>query len=225
MRLPSPDHLWERHEKLILNIFLKALLKLKDKESIQEDETTLNERLYIHVRSVYLGLSYKQRPLSFVKRNSEIPPRNMDEVGKPWTKKKPDFQWELIDNSETASQKMIKEYTIECKRLAEKTSAGRNFINEYVIRGINRFVSKEHSYSIGSKSGAMIGYVQNIENEEALRQINSVIRAENRYNIPEIKFNNIQDAVHIRRGNHTLKRKEINPSNFDLRHIWVELMN
>jgi hypothetical protein len=227
MRLPSPDYLWERHEKLILDIFLKALLKLRDKESTQEDEPTLNEQLYIHVRSVYLGLSYKQRPLSFVKRNSEIPPRNMDEVGKPWTKKKPDFQWELINNNETDSQKAIKEYAIECKRLREKLNKGRNFINEYVVKGIIRYISREHRYGIGTKSGAMIGYIQNMEYEEALKRINSVIREVREYRIPEIAFANVNPngLGGVRKGNHTLTRNEISPYNFDLRHIWVELMN
>jgi len=223
MKLPSD--LWERHEKLVLNVFLRALLKLKRDESLPEDEPTLNEMLYMHVRSVYLGLSYKQRPLSLAKRNSEIPPRRIEEVGERWTKKKPDFQWELINTQETNPEKAIKEYTIECKRLAEKTSAGWDFINKYVVNGIIRFISKEHRYGIGTISGVMIGYVQNLVHAEVLKQINLTVRKSQEYKIPEIMFNHLKDLSGISKGNHTLIRKEVSPSNFDLRHIWVELMN
>ena len=225
MRLPISEHLWERHEQHVLNVFQLALLRLKKEKHLPKDEPTLNEILYVHARYVYCSLPYEQKPMSFVKRNSEIPPRRIEEVGERWTKKKPDFQWELINTQETNPEKAIKEYTIECKRLAEKTSAGRDFINEYVVNGIIRFISKEHRYGIGTISGAMIGYVQNLVHAEVLKQINLTVRKSQEYKIPEIMFNHLKVLSGISKGNHTLIRKEVIPSNFDLRHIWVELMN
>jgi len=225
MRLPISEHLWERHEQHVLNVFQLALLRLKKEKHLPKDEPTLNEKLYVHARYVYCSLPYEQKPMSFVKRNSEIPPRRIEEVGERWTKKKPDFQWELINTQETNPEKAIKEYTIECKRLAEKTSAGWDFINEYVVNGIIRFISKEHRYGIGTISGVMIGYVQNLVHAEVLKQINLTVRKSQEYKIPEIMFNHLKDLSGISKGNHTLIRKEVSPSNFDLRHIWVELMN
>ncbi len=225
MRLPISEHLWERHVQHVLNVFQLALLRLKKEKHLPKDEPTLNEKLYVHARYVYCSLPYEQKPMSFVKRNSEIPPRRIEEVGERWTKKKPDFQWELINTQETNPEKAIKEYTIECKRLAEKTSAGRSFINEYVVNGIIRFISKEHRYGIGTISGVMIGYVQNLVHAEVLKQINLTVRKSQEYKIPEIMFNHLKDLSGISKGNHTLIRKEVSPSNFDLRHIWVELMN
>ena len=225
MRLPISEHLWERHEQHVLNVFQLALLRLKKEEHLPKDEPTLNEKLYVHARYVYCSLPYEQKPMSFVKRNSEIPPRRIEEVGERWTKKRPDFQWELINTQETNPEKAIKDYTIECKRLAEKTSAGWDFINEYVIDGIIRFISKEHRYGIGTISGVMIGYVQNLVHAEVLKQINLTVRKSQEYKIPEIMFNHLKDLSGISKGNHTLIRKEVSPSNFDLRHIWVELMN
>lgn len=225
MRLPISEHLWERHEQHVLNVFQLALLRLKKEKHLPKDEPTLNEKLYVHARYVYCSLPYEQKPMSFVKRNSEIPPRRIEEVGERWTKKKPDFQWELINTQETNPEKAIKEYTIECKRLAEKTSAGRSFINEYVVNGIIRFISKEHRYGIGTISGVMIGYVQNLVHAEVLKQINLTVRKSQEYKIPEIMFNHLKDLSGISKGNHTLIREEVSPSNFDLRHIWVELMN
>jgi len=225
MRLLISEHLWERHEQHVLNVFQLALLRLKKEKHLPKDEPTLNEKLYVHARYVYCSLPYEQKPMSFVKRNSEIPPRRIEEVGERWTKKKPDFQWELINTQETNPEKAIKEYTIECKRLAEKTSAGRSFINEYVVNGIIRFISKEHRYGIGTISGVMIGYVQNLVHAEVLKQINLTVRKSQEYKIPEIMFNHLKDLSGISKGNHTLIREEVSPSNFDLRHIWVELMN
>jgi len=225
VKLPSSEDLWKRHERYILNIFLLALVRLRDEDSLPEDEPTLNERLYVHARYVYCSLPCEQKPMSFVNRNSEIPPRRMEEVGERWTKKKPDFQWELTNTQEANPEKAIKEYTIECKRLAEKTSAGRSFINEYVVNGIIRFISKEHRYGIGTISGVMIGYVQNLVHAEVLKQINLTVQKSQEYKIPEIMFYHLEDLSGIIKGNHTLIRKEVSPSNFDLRHIWVELMN
>lgn len=222
MRLPYPEHLWERHERYVFNIFLLALIRLRDEDSLPEDEPTLNERLYMHARNVYLGLSCKQKPLSFVKRNSEIPPRKMSEVGEHWTKKKPDFQWELINNNETDPQKAIKEYTIECKRLR----INGNFINEYVVNGIIRFLSQEYKYGNGTVSGTMIGYIQKMEHKEALERINGAILKTKEFDIPIIKFTkDLQEKDSVKKGNHTLNRKKVNPSIFDLRHIWIEVTN
>lgn len=132
----------------------------------------------------------------------ENPPRVKVEIGEEWTRKRPDFRWTLSDPLERNPRKATKDYTIECKRLREKSSKGWDFIKEYVVSGIIRYVSKEHSYGIGTKSGAMIGYVQNMEYEEALKQINLTIRKE--YKIPEIVFDNLKDLAGIRKGNHTL---------------------
>jgi len=225
MRLPISEHLWERHEQHVLHVFQLALLRLKKEKHLPKDEPTLNEQLYVHARHVYCCLPNDQKPMSFVKRNSEIPPRRIEEVGERWTKKKPDFQWELINTQETNPEKIIKEYVIECKRLAEKTSSGWDFIKEYVVSGIIRFVSKEHRYGIGAESGAMIGYVQNLVPLEVLKHINLTIRKSKEYKISEITFNKIKGLAGIGRGDHILKRKEVIPSTFHLRHIWVELMN
>lgn len=222
MRLPSPELLWERHEALVLKVFTIALSELQKQVNLPEDEPTLNEQLFIHIRVAYLDLPYKQRPQSLVIRNSEIPPRSMNEVGEPWTKKKPDFQWVLINNHERDSEKAIKEYTIECKRLTNKTS--RDFINEYVNKGIVRFLAKEHKYGNGTTSGAMIGYIQDTKQDEALEGVNSVITNIKEFVIPKIQLDKNSLIIgKISNGSHTLNRAEVYPSIFNLRHIWIQM--
>jgi len=224
-KLPSSEDLWKRHERLVLNVFLNALVRLKNEKPLPDEEIPLNNLLYVLVREIWCELPKNDKPLWALIPNSETPPRNRKEIGQEWTRKKPDFRWTLSDPSERDTLRAIKDYTIECKRLDEKTSAGWDFINEYVVSGIIRFLSKEHRYGIGAESGAMIGYVQNLVPVEVLKNINLTVRKSQEYKIPEITFNKIKGLVGIGRGNHTLKRKEVSPSNFDLRHIWVELMN
>jgi hypothetical protein len=155
-------------------------------------------------------------------RNTENPPRTTSEIGQKWTRKKPDFLWSLSDSQERDSYKAIREYTIECKRLR----TNRNFINEYVVNGIVRFLTAEHKYGNGTVSGAMIGYIQNMRHSEALEQVNAVILKTKEFVIPEIKFTtNRQIIDRIKKGNHTLSRKEVKPSIFDLHHIWMEVAN
>jgi len=222
MRLPSPEHLWERHERYVLNIFLLALIRLRDEDSLPEDELFLNNLLYVNVRQVWCDLPKNEKPIWSLITNAENLPRTKSEIGQRWTRKKPDFRWSLSDSQERDSSKAIRDYTIECKRLRKNG----NFINEYVVSGIVRFISKEHSYGIGTVSGAMIGYVQNMEHKEALERINGAILNKQEFEIPIIKLNKIlQEKDSVKKRNHTLKRKEVNPSIFDLRHIWIELTN
>ena len=224
MRLPSPEHLWERHETLVLNVFLIALIKLQEEANLPEDEPTLNELLYTLVRDSWCKLLRNEKPIWSLSRNTENPPRTTNEIGQKWTRKRPDFSWALSDPLERNSEKAIKDYVIECKRLSPRTS--RNFVQEYVIKGIVRFLTEEHKYGNGTVSGAMIGYIQDMTHQEALEQVNAVILATKEFVIPVIEFTrNGQLKNRIKKGNHTLSRKEVDPSIFDLRHIWMEVTN
>lgn len=224
MRLPSPEHLWGRHETLVLNVFMIALVKMQEETNLPEDEPTLNELLYTLVRDSWCKLPQNEKPIWSLIPNAENPPRTKWEIGQEWTRKKPDFRWSLSDSQERDSSKAIKEYTIECKRL--RTSTNRNFINEYIVKGIVRFLTKEHKYGNGTVSGTMIGYIQNMEHGKALEQVNAVILKTKEFVIPIIKFTRNRQIINrIKKGNHTLSREEVKPSIYDLRHIWMEVTN
>jgi len=226
MRLPSPEHLWERHERYVLNVFSLALAKLIDEDSLPEGEIKLNNLLHVNVRQVWCDLPQNEKPIWSLSANSENPPRTISEIGQEWTRKKPDFLWSLSDSQERDSSKAIKNYTIECKRLTKKTSSGWDFMTEYVTSGIIRFISREHSYGIGTISGAMVGYIQNMKHNDALNHVNAVILKTKEFMIPTINFVRTHQTIsRVKKGKHTLNRKEVNPSIFDLRHIWIELSN
>jgi len=224
MRLPSPEHLWERHEALVLKVFMIALVKLQEETNLPEDEPTLNELLYTLVHDSWCKLLQNEKPIWSLSRNTENPPRTTDEIGQEWTRKRPDFRWTLSDPLERNPQKATKDYVIECKRLRTRTN--RNFINEYVVKGIIRFLTKEHKYGNGTVSGAMIGYIQNMKHKEALEHVNAVILKTKEFAIPVINFTKNRQIINrIKKGNHILNRKQVNPSIFNLRHIWIEVTN
>jgi hypothetical protein len=223
MRLPSPELLWERHETFVLNVFMIALSKLQNQANLPEDEPSLNNLLYILVRDSWCKLPQHEKPIWSLICNAENIPSTTDEIGQEWTRKKPDFRWSLSDSQEKDSLKAIKDYTIECKRLREMSN--RNFINQYVTEGIFRFLAKEYKYGNGTTSGAMIGYIQEMKHSDVLEQINAVIQKTGAFFIPIIEFDNSQNIDNIKKGNHTLERHEVDPPNFDLRHIWILMPN
>jgi len=51
-KLPSSDKLWERHEQLVLNVLVCALVKLRNENNLPENEIKLNDILYVHARNV-----------------------------------------------------------------------------------------------------------------------------------------------------------------------------
>lgn len=224
--IPSPDRLWQRHERLILNVLVRALVKLRKSKTLPTDEVPLNDYLYTYMREVWCRLPLREKPNNFsLVPNSENPPRVRGEIGLNFTRKKPDFQWILSDPAQKDPIKAVKNYTIECKRLGDKTASGWNLLKEYVGNGIVRFLSEEHSYGRGATSGAMIGYIQNMELDDILSQINQVIDGEKKYQIPAIVFypwRNSQDK--IEEGSHALARK-FTPLSFILHHFWVDLRN
>ena len=63
---------------------------------------------------------------------------------------------------------MRKEFVIECKRLSNPRS---RFSRKYVMSGINRFIHPDWGYAQDLKSGAMVGYVQEITFDEASSHI------------------------------------------------------
>ena len=82
--------------------------------------------------------------------------------------KRPDFQWGICDTNETNPERMDKFYTLEAKRLGSPSSSQWILNKNYILNGINRFILVEWGYGKSVSSGAMIGYIQNMELKEIL---------------------------------------------------------
>ena len=222
-RIPSSKDLWNRHEKLVLTVFLIALDQLRSEEILPEAENRINEKLLIHTKRAWKKLPAEKRPLWALSLESQNQPQSDEDVGTGWLIKKPDFQWQYVDHTDN-TENGFKSYTIECKRLGHPLSKSRILNHEYVKNGIQRFVATEHSYGKGSWSGAMIGYVQNMDLTAIVEQLNTHILDHFSHKIPALKFSEVDfDERGIIKSSQKLTRKNVPPSSFDLRHLWVDL--
>jgi len=224
-KIPSASILWQRHEELILEVFVRALKMLCLEKNLPDAENRINETLYLKARLMYFKLPSKQRPAFFgLFLEPQNQPQTEKDVGEKFLLKKPDLKWRLENKLDPDPYTAIKDYDIECKRLGRPLRRDRVLNEDYVKKGILRFLNVEHSYGKGMTLGAMIGYVQNMEFKDILKEINQCIIQIQTHNIPSIKFsakkNSRKEVIETAQK---LYRTEISPSSFNLRHIWVDL--
>ncbi len=108
---------------------------------------------------------------------------------------------------------------MECKRLG-RLDSGWPLNKNYVTKGIKRFLSKEHEYGKRAPSGMMLGYVVNMTLSEIQNQINTYLSKELPY-VPIIDFELKKRPVN--RTTQKFNRQEVEPSDFSLHHLWVDL--
>lgn len=219
--MPQID-LWSNHESRILEVIALALKLLLAEPDLPDSEDGLNRKLFfcIHRANRQLVDSKKHLdwPLTYESRNQP----DVDDVTRSSREnKRPDFMWGIYDHLEPDPNKSAKYYVLECKRLGQPSSPSFVFNVNYVKDGVNRFVAVAWGYGKSCRSGMMIGYVQSMEPEDVLREINvklvaaslSPIQTSGRAFLP----------ADVNRIDHQLVRPDIQPSPFDLRHLWVDL--
>jgi hypothetical protein len=132
----------------------------------------------------------------------------------------PDFCWGYIDHLELDSRRSARNYVIECKRLGNPPRPDWILNQNYVVKGVLRFVTEEHDYAKGEKSGAMVGYVQSMELDDILNEVNAtcISRA-----VPQLRISIGGWQIRgISRLNHELNRSFAG-SPFHLSHFWIDL--
>ena len=208
---------WGRHEKLVLEVFRCALLRLEDESQLPEDEKELNRKLYFRAKEENLRLTRAGRGLgSTIIPDSGNLPIDENTESRVRESKRPDFQCELIDAQ--AGEYLV--YALECKRLGRPKPSGWVLNRNYTTNGVQRFMDPERGYGEGAASGAMIGYLQTMSPNEILKEVNGYAE---KVNVPAIN----RTAGHwidrgVTRLNQTLDRK-MSPSPFRLHHIWLDL--
>ena len=206
------DKLWRDFEGLCLRILQKALLDIAREATIAEDEDCLNRQLYkaiIRVSYAYIQQGDHLPPVVYEGSN---PPSGSDQKRAKREFKRPDFYWAYIDEYTVSADDSAKQFVVECKRL---TRPHAHYTREYVKSGIGRFVARDYGYGKGMASGAMVGYVQDIDLDDAVERVDSI--ADREVNAPLI--------LRLRRGDswadleHELDRPfAVSP--FHLKHIW-----
>lgn len=216
-RLTSID-LWGRHERTCLEVLREALAQLALEEAPGTCEPAINRTLYLKLRraahAAARGGRTEARPWHPEARNA---PSALDEGMVPREHKIPDFQCGFVDHLAANPDAGSKMFVVECKRLSQPS---RNWIytREYVVSGIERFIHPEHGYGWDTPSGAMVGYLQVLGLDDALREVNVNAEAAS---VPPILVIERQgeDSAELE---HELTRS-FPDSPFRLLHLWVRL--
>lgn len=222
--IPSPREIWAKHELLVLEVFMLALGMLREKTDLPIEELAISEALALKTRQANFTLNPKGRGLPFPP-DWEKPkqPASETDLGQSKKAKRPDFNCQFCNHTAQSYKDAYADYHIECKRLGKPSSSGWNFSKNYVTEGIQRFISPTHRYGEGVFSGAMIGYVQNMNVKSILDDINNHI-PNSPPQIPPLRF--LEDEFGregIVKTSQHLIRIHVLPSPFALRHIWVDL--
>ncbi|MEE4356904.1 MAG: hypothetical protein V2I97_10570 [Desulfococcaceae bacterium] len=165
---------------------LKDEVSLPDKRSIEDKiSTVLNWYFIKATRELRRKRQNGKRrgPVTFPKSQiSKSPdPYDRSAVSVERERKIPDFKWGFADHTAYDAQeypfKGDRDFDIECKRLGNPTSQSWKLNKQYVKDGIRRFVTNEHRYGEDESSGAMIGYIENMEFDSILNEVNAAITA------------------------------------------------
>ena len=188
-RMPSASMLWQRHEELIWEVFVQALKLLCEEHFLSKDEDEITEKLSVKAREANFELNCQDRGLPYPPAwQGQIAPATESEVGSTFTRKIPDFQCPYKDERAKNAEQAYVNYCVECKRLGKTLDSGWNLNKNYVQKGILRFLAAEHSYGKAAESGAMIGYVQNMEFDSVVKEVNQYIAQVKKHKLPSIKF-------------------------------------
>ncbi|SRR6266487_134968 len=216
-------NIWERHERCVLEVLLEALSILQNKPSLDQSEVYLNRELFFclleansKLRRLGRGFDYPPIP------EGKNPPSPDDEHRAKREDKIPDFSWGYIDDIEPDPRRSARFFVIECKRLGKQVRYDWILNENYIQHGILRFITKEYGYAKDEKSGAMVGYIQNMDFGDILQQVNI---AANKVSIPPLVISaQGWQKQGISRLNHPLVRS-FPVSQFLLQHLWVDLRN
>lgn len=223
---------WAEIDGRILQIVRDALSMLKQKAHSPEKvhhEDELSRQLYKHLVKVDRELMKVDKRLTMLGvpvYQAKCQPHSSDPEQAPREKTIPDFQWSIrnlgisIGGSRKGWDTKILHYHVECKRLGKSTTSWT--LNEnYVERGIQRFIERNHGYGKGVNAGTMIGYIQSMEPHEIFAEVN-VRAALVPVPLINLSFEGWQIAG-VSQLEHMLDRPGVLPTPFHLHHLWVDL--
>ncbi len=228
---------WDRHVGRVIEVAIEALSlfhsaegadKLKEELSVvgdsREMEDKLNTVLYFLLCKANRHLQKQNRGLgifpSYESRNTPNPnDRSIDAIKRQ--QKRADFTWGYADFSATDTCKGNRDFVIECKRLGSPPSKSTVLNKKYAIEGIQRFITDSHRYGEDESSGAMVGYIENMEFGDILTEVNTEITA--KLKIEQIvKHSEAWQEKSTTHLGHSFDRP-FEKSPFTLHHLWIDL--
>ena len=206
---------WREFKQQYVQLITEALLLLRERSDLIKNEWILNRLLYqcIVDANYNLGLDFLPSP------EAKNPPHPNDKQKSEAENNIPDFSWPLMDP--TASyQEWNRNFVLECKRLGiDKT---RELAQEYVTKGMLRFFFEEEGYGKGCEEGAMAAYIHDMELDALLDKINSYIFKHEPSIALLVMPTNGWQVQGVSCLAHSFQRSFV-PSDFFLRHFWVDM--
>ncbi len=218
----SQANTWYRYKQDVLLLIHETLHLLRLQANLPqiEDSTTqhsLNRELSRCFRKACWKLKLHNH---LPTREGKNPPYYGDSNPTEREEKRPDFYWQFIDH--LASEDVCeRRFILECKRLGHPSSPSWKLNANYVNHGIIRFISSPHEYGKGDDEGGMIGYVQSMELDDILLEVNKTA-ADGYKTISLLQLTKIWEEKGVSELTHVLERPfPISP--FRLHHFWVDL--
>ncbi len=194
---------YEQKLFVIVNNVLNSLIARKT--DLHGTETAINKEFCKKFRSQRQEMQPFGLYVQYRIQPSELTPSEAEY-------KDPEGTWLINDNIEPPIR-----YDIECKRLLNPKS---KWCKYYVDGGMKRFVSKSHCYSLGYEKGMMIGYLLDIDFQDAFDSINSYANKNGYANMQLIGNWNEKNISRIKQ---VFTQREFEPKPFYLQHFWVDL--
>jgi hypothetical protein len=212
---------WLKYEQAVLAVFTEALRRLAERPKLPHGEEPINFELFKICNEVHLEFLKARTSIPFfILFDSTNQPLADDTVRSKRLKKRPDFACVLTDEQAQTSHKSRIIYSLECKRLGN-AEAGWVLNENYSEYGIRRFIQADHSYAKDCDSAAMIGYMQNMEPDCVLVEVNSFSGARK---IPSLaKAAAAWASQKVTRLNQKELTREWEASSLLLHHLWIDL--
>lgn len=207
----------------MLELIVRALCILRDRENVGELvlEVDLNRELCLCFRQANRLMYEEGRGFDHLPVCEACNQPTADDIERAEREaKKPDFQWELIDHYEVDPRLASRHFAIECKRLGSPPSPTWILNSNYVGNGVVRFVYARFGYGKLTPSGLMIGYLQDLDHDAVLSEVNVAIVKEG---LPSIAREGDAWVVgSVTYLAHSFDREyEVSP--FRLQHLWLDL--
>jgi hypothetical protein len=213
---------WPRFESAVHAVFTEALRRLATRTQLESAEEPINFELYWLSREVhYEMLKSTQGSIPFaIMFDSRNQPEPDDTVRSSRLKKRPDFGCVITDPQAADFRSAQIGYYLECKRLGH--AEGTWILNEnYSEHGVCRFMREESAYAKGCKSAAMIGYIQNMEPEDVLADVNSFAT---KRQVPSLsKAVAAWAAQDVTRLSQAPLKRAFDSSRVEVKHFWIDL--
>lgn len=212
---------WKNYEQAVIAVFTEALVRLAQENALSQGEEPINLTLYWKAREVHLEYLHAKASVPFViEFDSTNQPEPDDTAKSRRLKKRPDFACALTNDQATDFRFSQVRYSLECKRLGD--AEGRWVLNRnYTEHGMLRFRKADHSYAKACPSAAMIGYVQSMDNDELLKEVNKYANAAKVPSLTRAATAWVTKAVTCLIQ--PPLTRDCGPDPIRLRHLWVDL--